>query len=397
MHRPRLFRVFSGSPSLHRKRFSFSLPFLLLLMAMTLNACNLSSQEEDLPTSTPTLTLSASGRPRVVINSPTDGSTSPVNREILVSVSASDSRGVTRIQLQANNRIVQTLTSENANGQTTFNAVLNYTPTQTGQLILRVVAYRGTVASDPSEIELTIGGANVPTSTVPPNVPTVPSIPTVDPNDPTCRARANTALNVRSGPSTDTQILRVMGSGEVAPIIGRTGINDWWQIRISNVIGWVSAPFTTVYGTTCQSVPIIGAPPTIAPSLTATIAPPTTAAPPPTAVTPPDLIVTNLNGPTQLVIPSGGSVTRNYSFTITNNGGDRTGQTVTAVRVIPGGQPTTISTANLRGGESIALSLDVTFTQAGNFRVEITADSEGTVTEQSEVNNTGAINVVVTQ
>jgi uncharacterized protein YgiM (DUF1202 family) len=397
MRRPRPFRVFSGSKSFHLKSFSLSVPLLLILTALLLNACNLASEEEELPTATPTTTLSASGKPRVVINSPTDGSTSPVNREILVSVSASDSRGVTRIQLQANDRIVQTLTSENANGQTTFNAVMNYTPTQTGQLLLRVIAYRGAVASDPSEIELNIGGANVPTSTFAPNIPTVPSIPTIDPNDPTCRARASTALNVRNGPSTDFNILRVMGAGEIAPIVGRTGSNDWWQVRIGNVIGWVSAPFTTVYGSTCQSVPVTSNPiPTTAPpTFTATPQPPvpTTAVP-----SPPDLIVTNLNGPTQLVLPSGGgSVTRNYSFTISNTGGDRTGQTVTSIRVIPGGQPTTISTANLRGGESIALNLDVTFTTAGNFRVEITADAEGTVTEQSEVNNTGSINVTVTQ
>jgi uncharacterized protein YraI len=396
MRRLRPFRAVTGLKSLRLKSLSISVPVLLVLVALTLNACNLTSEEEDLPTSTPTTTQSASGRPRVVINSPTDGSTSPVNREILISVSATDSRGVTRIQLQANDRIVQTLTSENANGQTTFNAVLNHTPQQTGQLVLRVVAYRGSVASDPSEVKLTIGGANVPTSTVPPNVPTVPSIPTINPNDPTCRARANTALNVRSGPSTDTQILRVMGSGELALVVGRTGANDWWQVQISNVTGWVSAPFTTLYGSNCQSLPVIGAT-TTPPTLAVTTAAPPTTAPPTNTPTQADLIVTNLNGPTQLIVPAGGTITRNYSFTITNNGGDRTGQTVTSVRIIPGGQPITISTANLRGGESIGLNLDLTFTAAGNYRVEVAADAEGTVVEQSEVNNTGSINVVVTQ
>src|SRR5690606_546001 len=161
---------------------------------------------------------------------------------------------------------------------------------------------------------------------------------------------------------------------------------------IGTVTGWVSAPFTTVYGTTCQSLPVTGNPvPTTAP---ATLTPTPTATPnivPTTAVpSPPDLVVTNLNGSTQLVLPQSGSITRNYSFTVSNTGGDRTGQTVTTIRVSPGGAVQTINTANLRGGESIALNADLTFTEPGEYRIEVMADAEGQVVEQSEVNNTAA-------
>lgn len=397
MHRPRPFRILSDARAFHLRNLTLSVQIVLIISALMLGACNLAPAEEDLPTPTPTTTPSASGKPRVIINSPTDGATSPVGREILISASATDSRGVTRVQLQANGRIVQTLTSENQNGQTTFNAVMSYTPRETGQLILRVVAYRGTIVSDPSEIEMTIGGANAPTSAAPPSTGggNVPVIPTIDPNDPTCRARASTGLNVRNGPGTTFQILRVMSAGEVAPIVGRTGSNDWWQVRIGTVTGWVSAPFTTVYGSTCQTLPVTGNPvPTIAPATaTPTVTPsvvPTTAVP-----SPADLVVTNLNGPTNPIIPQSGSVTRNYSFTVSNTGGDRTGQTVTTIRVTPGGATTTISTANLRGGESIALNIDLTFTEPGEYRIEVMADAEGQVAEQSEVNNTAALNVSV--
>ncbi len=399
MQRPRPFRLTFATGITSLKRLTFGLQTVLIISALMLGACNLAPAEEDLPTRTPTTTPSASGKPRVIINSPTSGATSPVGREILISASATDSRGVTRVQLQADGRIVQTLTSENQNGQTTFNAVMSYTPRETGQLVLRVVAYRGTVVSDPSEIEMTIGGANAPISTQPPSSGGggAPILPTIDPNDPTCRARASTGLNVRGGPSTDFQILRVLSAGEVVPIIGRTGANDWWQVRVGNVVGWVNAPFTTVYGTTCQGVPVTGSPnPTAAPAtatLTPTLTPslvPTTAVP-----SPPDLVVTNLNGATQLIIPQSGSVTRNYSFTISNTGGDRTGQTVTTVRVIPGGVVATINTANLRGGESIALNADLTFTEPGEYRIEVMADAEGQVVEQSEVNNTAALSVSV--
>ncbi|HEX2622045.1 MAG TPA: Ig-like domain-containing protein, partial [Phototrophicaceae bacterium] len=121
------------------------LPVILLML---LAACNLTTEEEDIG-ATATTPQDVGGKPNVVINSPATGTQITVNREILVSATATDAVGVTRMQLFANGNIVKTVTSETTAGTQTFNAVLNFTPTQTGDLILRVVAYRNTSVSDP--------------------------------------------------------------------------------------------------------------------------------------------------------------------------------------------------------------------------------------------------------
>jgi uncharacterized protein YgiM (DUF1202 family) len=372
-----------------------------LLLILLLSACNLTSPEEEIPTPT-TRPSDVGGKPAVVINSPVDGTASPVNREILVSATATDAVGVTRMQLLANGNIVKTVTSETVAGQTTFNAVLNYTPTQTGDVVLRVVAFRGAIISDPREITVKVGAQNVPTSTTQPGGGNPGNtVPTVDPFDQTCRARADTGLNMRLGPGVDFAIVRVLVAGEVAPIVGRLGDNSWWQIRYLNTIGWVSSLYTTEYGN-CLNVPIVAAPtpspqPTLQPSITPTITPFPSATPQPTAQPlPADLVVPSLVGPSVLIIRTGAtSVTQNYSFTITNTGQTNTGQTTTSVQVIPGGTVQTISTGSLRPGESIALNTDLTFNAPGQYRIEVIADASGIVSEISEVNNTGTLNLTV--
>jgi hypothetical protein len=373
---------------------------LLLLVVLMLSACNLTSPEEPIPT--PTTNSSGVGtKPNVIINSPADGTASPVNREILLSATATDAVGVTRMQLSANGDIVKTVTSETVSGNTTFNAVLNYTPAQQGDVLLRVIAYRGAIASDPREITVRVGGQDVPTSTVAPGATSPGTLPTVNPSDPTCRARADTGLNLRLGPSVDFQIVRVLAAGEVAPIIGRLGDNSWWQVRYQNTTGWLSSLYTTEYGN-CLNVPVIQGPtpspqPTLQPSITPTLTLVPSQTPLPTAQPlPPDLVVPSLIGPNTLTIAAGNtSVTTNYSFTITNTGQEATRQTTTSIQIVPGGTAITISTGNLRPGESIALNTDLTFTAPGTYRIEVIADSTGAVNEISEVNNTATLNVTV--
>jgi len=79
-------------------------------------------------------------KPDVTIVSPTDGSEYVVNNQVLVSVTASDSIGVTRIQLFANDSIVKTVSSESLSGDRTLPAVLDYTPRAAGTVNLRVIA-----------------------------------------------------------------------------------------------------------------------------------------------------------------------------------------------------------------------------------------------------------------
>jgi hypothetical protein len=364
----------------------------LLLLVLLLAGCNLTTEEEPIgPTAT--TPVDVGGKPSVVINSPATGTSFTVNREILVSATATDTVGVTRMQLFANGSIVKTVTSEVTTGNQNFNAVLDYTPTQTGDLVLRVIAYRNTVVSDPQEITIKVNTAAVPTSTSLPGGNNGggggPVLPTIDPNDPTCRARANTGLNMRQGPGVNFPVVRILTAGEVVPIIGRLGDNSWWKVQSFSVTGWVSAQFTIISGSNCTFVPVENGP---TPSPQPTNIPSSTPAPTltPTPIPQPaDLVVVDLSGPTQITLPAGSAgVTRTYTFTVTNTGGTRTGQTTTTLRILPSGTPVYISTANLRPGESIALQADLTFTSTGPFQIEVAADAENVVTNEiSEFNN----------
>ena len=75
---------------------------------------------------------------------------------------------------------------------------------------------------------------------------------------------ANTAVNVRSGPSTDYPIFGTAQQGQSAEISGKSQDGGWWQIIIPTDIspdgrGWISAAYTTAYNT--DNVPVVEAPP----------------------------------------------------------------------------------------------------------------------------------------
>jgi hypothetical protein len=377
--------------------------FLTLITILSLSACNLGrdsrpgdqDEQQAQPTNTP------GGRPEVRILSPQDGAEVVVNDPVLVSVNASDSIGVTRVQLFANGQIVRTVSSETASGETSRNMVLDYTPRSQGEVLLRVVAFRGSVASDPAEISITVRPTQ---SQVTATVHQGSNIPQIDPNDPTCRALVNTGLNFRQGPSTSYNIIRVLRAGEVLPIQGRLGDNSWWQLRSGTTIGWVDARFVTTYGM-CAGIPVASPPATATPAVTATPTPTNTVPPiatsPPTATQPPalpDLTITNVAGPEEVTIPAGEtSVTERYSVSITNLGGPINQQFSNTVRILPGNEEFDVGVvSNLNAGQSISLNVDITFTSTGTFLLRFTADSDGEIQESNEANNIGTYEVTVT-
>ncbi|MBK8022539.1 MAG: SH3 domain-containing protein [Chloroflexi bacterium] len=374
----------------------------MVLVALVLSACNLSSGGS---VATPTVP-SGGGLPVVTIVSPLDNASVPVNQEVTVSVSASDAVGITRIQLFANNSIVQTVPSQTVGGDLTLNTLIDYTPTQIGTVTLQAIAYRGSTASLADEVFLNVisGGVTqvVPTSpgiTFPPPITYQPPPATYDP---TCRIVANTSLNVRTGPDTVYDRILVLNAGSSAPITGRTPNNSWWQIRVNFQTGWVSGQFVTIYGN-CSNVSIPPIPPTPTSRIpTWTSIPPTWTLTPqmPTATsTPgrPDLVIPTITGADVLTLGPGNTpVTSLYAFTITNTGQGPTTQFSNSVSVSPPGtvQPLGV-VAGLAPGESIVLTLDLTFTAAGTYTLQARADSDSQITEASEVNNLGFFTVTV--
>jgi subtilase family serine protease len=167
-------------------------------------------------------------------------------------------------------------------------------------------------------------------------------------------------------------------------------------VRVSNLTGWISTQFATAYGI-CTTVPV--ATPPITPTVfVPTLPPPTstlTLPPPSLTPGPADLVVTGINGPTNLSL-SGGTVTSNYSVTITNTGASPTGAFNNVIAVNPPGAETALGIiSNLAPGESIVLNVNLTFNTPGTYTITARADSANQVPEASEVNNSGTASVVV--
>lgn len=372
------------------------LRLVLILVVVAVGGCNLSSQP---PTSEPieVPTSQAGGRPTVTISSPADGAEVTSGTQVFVTATATDAVGVTRMQLLANNQIVKTISSESTSGQRTFEVILDYTPRQEGDVNLQVVAYRGAIASDPASVDITVKAAQSQTQPTQQQSSGGSSggsgIPAIDPNDPTCRALTNTGLNLRSGPGTVYDRVGLVAGGAVVPIIGRIGDNTWWQVRYGITVGWISGQYTSIYGI-CSSIPVISVPPTPTPTGSTPTAVPTitrTPTPVPTITVTPgraDLVISSIAGPTNTTVAAS-PVT--YSVTITNTGSGPSGSFSNKVRLPSGMDGDLGVVSNLNAGESISLTIELTYTAATSYTLIAMVDTGSQVNEVSEVNNTATL------
>ncbi len=377
--------------------------FGVLLLLPVLAACNLGSDDpgdEDQPTVEP---IDSGTRPTVTILSPEDDSEVVVEETVLISASASDAIGITQVQLYANGDLVRTVSSEAATGDRQKNVLLDYLPRTTGQIVIEVIARRGTVSSDPAQITLNVRSTQAQVTATP---QTDPDVPVIDPNDPTCRALTNVSLNFRAGPGTNFAVIGGFQPGTLLPVIGRLGNNSWYQVQNGATRGWVSGnpQFVTLYGSFCVNVPVVAPPatptpssftatPTLQPTATATQVIPTSS---PTPILP-NLNVPNIGGPRTVTIPAGESdVTETYGVTIRNTGGSINTQFSNTIRLSPGGATMDLGTVgNMGSGDSISLSYNMTFDTPGTFLIIVTADSNDDITEDNEADNIGQIEVTV--
>jgi len=386
---------------------------LFLGMLTTLAACNLDAESNDSRlTATPTTQI-ATGKPTVTILSPQNGEEFVVNTPILMSVQVADSVGVTSVRLSANGTNVRTVGSESPTGETSKQVLLDYTPRNTGEIVLSVTAVRGvggsSVVSDPAEIRVNVRQTSAQV-TATPGVQPGPTQPVINPNDPTCRALVMTALRLRKGPSTNFDVIRTLAAGELLPVAARLNDNSWWQLRDTNgTLGWVArgpetTPYINLYGTQCATIPGQNPPATPTPFATATLAPtftpnvPTATPAPTNTPTPGDLVVSNITGPTTVAIPAGQtSVTVQYGVNITNNGSAINTQFSNTLFILPVNTQQDLGVVgNLAAGQTISLTVNVTFSSANTYILQFQADTGNTITESNEVNNAGSINVTVT-
>ncbi|MEM7028191.1 MAG: thermonuclease family protein [Chloroflexota bacterium] len=62
-------------------------------------------------------------------------------------------------------------------------------------------------------------------------------------------------VNIRSGPSTNFDVVGELATDQSVEIIGQNETNDWWQVVVGNETGWVAASVTQVQNVT--NVPIV--------------------------------------------------------------------------------------------------------------------------------------------
>lgn len=373
----------------------------LLMLAAASLACNLLELRAGPPT--PLLTpTSAFGAPAVLISSPADGSEVVRGQEVLIQSTSTDAIGVTRVELRVDGFIVNTVASETTTGSRQFSVIQSWTPTNAGQAILEIVAYRASIASPPTRLTLTVreSAAQITATAALPAGVTQSA-----PQDLTCRARVEVSgLNFRTGPETNYPIIKVLPLGSAPRITGRLGDNTWWQVQDGLDLGWISAGYASATGD-CSQVPIAVPPPSPSPRpATETSTPVPTSTPQPGTATPvptatasiPDLVISTIIGPDVLQVNSTGTVSARYTVRVLNQGTGNSGQFTTSFRQ-PDGTVTQLPIVlNLNPGQAADLTVDATFAGSDAYRLEATVDSALQVAESDEGNNIRTLNVVVT-
>jgi hypothetical protein len=371
---------------------------LFVLLTFFLASCNLSGERREQIFPTPTGATSA--RPVVTIVSPANNSEAVVNQPIAISANAVDTVGITQIQVLANGRVVHTIRSEQPTGSPTMTLSYNYTPLEAGTLNLGVVAYRSSVTSDPVTVTVNVRAAQAQVTVT--SIP-APNVPIINPNDPTCRALANTGINLRQGPGTNYPRVSGIAAGTQIPIVGRIADNSWWQVRVGVTIGWVIDDFVTIYGV-CTAIPVVQPPPpptnTPLPATnTPFVFPPTFTPIVVVTATPAtiDLELVRISGSANLTLGASGSVASTYEVLVRNNGGAAVPRFNSAIIILPSNLSVPLVTVeNLRAGDIISLTAGITFSATGNYILRAVADSDNLVTESNEANNDDIFQVTVT-
>jgi uncharacterized protein YraI len=101
---------------------------------------------------------------------------------------------------------------------------------------------------------------------------TTTSAPTVNqPSASKPEVKAKNALNIRSGPGVDYNLVSAIQSGETLSIVGKNNEGDWWEVALANSqVGWVYGQLVEISGNTAAVAVAANIPP---PPPTATAAP----------------------------------------------------------------------------------------------------------------------------
>ncbi|NDJ87346.1 MAG: hypothetical protein GYB66_15815 [Chloroflexi bacterium] len=366
-------------------RATIGLVLVLLLAGL---ACNLTREDDN------TTQIGGNGSPPevTILNPPANA---VVGEELLLEVEATDptGQGVTRVEMRVNNRPVDQKSSPEPGGVSPLRVNLTWVPARSGNVTIQVFAWRGSVASEPATLELTIGSAALATATsaAAPGTDGELAPPTLGP----CRARVDAnALNFRSAPDTssDDYIIGRFQLNDEPLIRGQLPDGSWYYVQApSGQLGWVSTAYVTALGS-CGTIPIQQPPATPTPQPTNTLAPSAIPAPA-------DLVALPISGRVSVQINEGGPTTENYSLQVQNAGGQDSGQFQVQI-VLPGGEEVIRTIDNLPPGAVISVGegggpQPVTFTSPGTQQLSMHVDFNNNIEESNEGNNIALLDISV--
>lgn len=282
------------------------------------------------PVSTP-----SRGGPAITINqAPGDSRLVSINQPVTVQATGSDPTGVTRLELWVDGRKVDEVDTQLVQVSSSLQATLQWLPDTPGVYeleiraynlsgqpnvqrvaTLRVIGERNTATPAPSATPSPTIIALLPTTPpsatpLPAATPTSTSTPSPLPSPTSVPATPTSslallnlkvpALNVRSGPGTQYELLGQLVRGNPVEIVGQA--NGWWQVRFNTTpdgLGWVAADPDLTTASNADAVPVVNAP---SPP-TATLAPPTgTPVPAATSPAPGQTVIRAPAGQTLLIV-----------------------------------------------------------------------------------------------
>jgi len=224
----------------------------------------------------------------VTFLTPTNGAQVALNVPLIVQATATDPRGVTRLELWADGVLVSQQASPSPQGASPLLLNFSYTPTTPDNHVLELRAFNtanqqsavgvitvntlagsvtptGPVATD-TATATAIPPTDSPTATAPAIILFTPTVPPTFTPEPTAAPQpglqAVADVNVRGGPGTNYPVVGLLRAGDVAAVTGRSADNAWWQIIYpanSGSTGWVVNTYVQA-NAAAGGVPVAAAP-----------------------------------------------------------------------------------------------------------------------------------------
>ncbi|MBZ0295922.1 MAG: SH3 domain-containing protein, partial [Anaerolineae bacterium] len=179
--------------------------------------------------------------------------------------------------------------------------------------------------------------------------------------------------NIRTGPSTQYDVIAQAQEGDQFQVIGATADNQWVVIDYRGRQGWLFVDILDVFGN-LNSLPIIDPPPTPTPGFTPTPVPPQEA----------DIVIDSATVVPNPIIP-------NQPFTVSvvvrNAGNSDAGQFAVAATFPPNNVYAAALVPGLARGQVTTVNLSATLNNSGVYTVTIVTDLNNEVPEGPGENN----------